>query len=80
MITPTVKVKPWGEGQGDYVEINVEDFNPEIHDKYEAEPAGQTVDELKSILTEAGVNFAAKTTKGELLKMVALVDSNTKQG
>lgn len=27
----TVKVKPWGKGQGDYVEVNVEDFDPAKH-------------------------------------------------
>ncbi len=27
----TILVKPWGEGQGDYVEINREDFDPAIH-------------------------------------------------
>lgn len=30
-ICKTVKVKPWGEGQGDYVEINAADFDPAIH-------------------------------------------------
>lgn len=28
---PTVKVKPWGTGQGDYVEINADDFDPALH-------------------------------------------------
>lgn len=31
----TMKVKPWGEGQGDHVIINVEDFNPDFHVAYE---------------------------------------------
>lgn len=34
----TIKVKPWGKDQGDYVVINAEDFNPEKHEKY-VEPA-----------------------------------------
>jgi len=34
----TIKVKPWGEGQGDYVVINAEDFDPEHHEKLEDEP------------------------------------------
>ena len=29
-----VKVKPWGKGQGDFVEINAEDFDSKIHTKY----------------------------------------------
>ena len=27
----TIKVKPWGEGQGDHVVINKDDFDPERH-------------------------------------------------
>lgn len=27
----TIKVKPWGEGQGDFVLINADDFDPEKH-------------------------------------------------
>lgn len=27
----TVKVKPWGEGQGDHVVINADDFDPKVH-------------------------------------------------
>ena len=34
----TIKVKPWGEGQGDYVVINAEDFDQEQHEKLEDEP------------------------------------------
>lgn len=28
----TVQVKPWGKDQGDFVEINEDDFNPEVHE------------------------------------------------
>lgn len=37
----TMKVKAWGKGQGDYVLINVEDFDPKFHSKLEdgAKPA-----------------------------------------
>jgi hypothetical protein len=34
----TIKVKPWGEGQGDHVVINAEDFDPEVHTALETEP------------------------------------------
>lgn len=27
----TIKVKPWGKDQGEFVEINVDDFDPEFH-------------------------------------------------
>lgn len=32
----TVKVKSWGEGQGDYVEINEGDFDEKVHKKLTA--------------------------------------------
>ncbi|WP_443697687.1 hypothetical protein [Pseudomonas sp.] len=28
----TIQVKPWGEGQGDFVEINEQDFDPKVHE------------------------------------------------
>jgi hypothetical protein len=31
----TIKVKPWGKDQGDFVLINAEDFDPEKHEKIE---------------------------------------------
>lgn len=34
----TIKVKPWGDDQGEYVVINVEDFDPEQHEKLDDEP------------------------------------------
>jgi hypothetical protein len=30
-ILPTVKIKPAHKSQGDFVEINAEDFDPKIH-------------------------------------------------
>ncbi len=32
---PVMKVKPWGDGQGDFVLIDEDDFNPEVHEKLE---------------------------------------------
>jgi hypothetical protein len=32
----TIKVKPWGKGQGDYVIINADDFDPSKHEKFDA--------------------------------------------
>lgn len=31
----TVKVKPWAEGQGDFVTINERDFDDQLHTLYE---------------------------------------------
>ena len=28
---PTLKVKPWGKDQGEFVEINADDFDAKVH-------------------------------------------------
>lgn len=42
MQTATVKVQPWGEGQGEYVLVNAADFDPARHVLIDGEalPAG----------------------------------------
>ena len=30
----TMKVKPWGKGQGDHVVIEVENYDPKFHKKF----------------------------------------------
>lgn len=40
MSTPnTIKVKPWGDGQGDFVLINESDFDAAAHQLHDAEEA-----------------------------------------
>lgn len=34
----TIKVKPWGKGQGDFVEINADEFDPKLHTPIDAAP------------------------------------------
>ena len=35
-----IQVKPWGKDQGDFVEINEEDFDSEVHELFgESKPA-----------------------------------------
>lgn len=36
-----MKVKPWGEGQGDHVLLNVSDFDPAFHVPLDAEEAAK---------------------------------------
>lgn len=66
----TIQVKPWGEGQGDFVLINEEDFNPEFHALLDAAEPGKvkalSVDELRDALTEKGIEFPAGAKKPEL--------------
>lgn len=36
-ICPVIKVLPWSEDQGEFVEINADDFDPELHQRFEEE-------------------------------------------
>lgn len=69
-MSKTIKVKPWGEGQGDFVLINEEDFNPEFHALLDAaEPVkakAPSIEELRAALTEKGIEFPADAKKAEL--------------
>lgn len=44
-ICKTIKVKPWGKDQGDYVEINADDFDPAVHAPFD--PLDHDVDGRK---------------------------------
>lgn len=37
----TIKVKPWGDGQGDFVVINKDDFDPDLHEALDDKPVKQ---------------------------------------
>jgi hypothetical protein len=43
----TVKVIPWGKGQGEYVEINQTDFDPKRHTLYEPAPPAKATTTIK---------------------------------
>lgn len=72
-MTETMKVKPWGEGQGDFVVINASDFDADIHELFGVEPevkdefSDLTNNKLKDYLTAAGVAFDANANKAALL-------------
>lgn len=40
----TIKVKTWGKDQGDFVLINEEDFNPDLHELLDAPAASKSRD------------------------------------
>ena len=48
MEVPTVKVKPWSEGQGDHVVINEADFDPERHELLDDEPKAKPARKAKA--------------------------------
>ena len=69
----TIKVKPWGEGQGDFVVINEEDFDPEAHELYgvETDPiAKMKVDELKAALADKGIEIPEGAKKPDLVELL----------
>lgn len=77
-MTKTVKVKPWGEGQGDFVLINEEDLT-EAHELFDA-PAGMTRAEMFAFLRAAGVDAARNATDAVLAEKVAAVKSAEQTG
>ncbi|MBW9334582.1 hypothetical protein FEE59_13790 [Herbaspirillum sp. RU 5E] len=62
----TVKVKPWSQDQGDFVLINKDDFNPEVHELLDAPAGGSTKADLQAQLTAKGVDFPSNATKADL--------------
>jgi hypothetical protein len=72
----TIKVKPWGDDQGDFVLINEDDFDANFHEKLEdpadAKKAG--IADLRAALTEKGIEFPADAKKADLQ---ALLDAAT---
>ena len=73
MSNKTLKVKPWGDGQGDFVVINEADFDPELHELLgEAEKPGKApgIDDIRAALTARNIQFDAKAKKPELQKLL----------
>lgn len=84
----TMRVKPWGVEQGDFVVINEADFNPELHTPLDAAntPTGKTADangdgkvtaaELKAALDAKGISYRGNASKADLQ---ALLDASGPQ-
>lgn len=68
-----LKVKPWGEGQGDHVLIDESDFNTEIHTLIDGEVAPERV----LVVGSSSVNIDA--FRAELEAIGLIVDSFTAQ-
>lgn len=74
----TLKVKPWGKGQGDFVEINREDYDPARHELYgevgeldagESEFDSMTNAQLRDHLTLNNIKFPPNANKAALLAL-----------
>lgn len=83
-----MKVKPWGQGQGDHVLINESDFDPSFHVPFDAaekpagdggdaskDPQAMTAAQLKEALTAKGIAFKGNASKADLQ---ALLDATEK--
>ncbi len=76
-VTPTIKVKPWGKDQGDFVEINADDFDETVHalyDEADEAPEPATAEEIVAAL--AGLDPANDDhwTKGGLPDVSTVAD------
>lgn len=71
-----LKCKPWGEGQGEYVLVNEEDFNSDFHklldeaDDGDKPSKGLSVDQLKEALQAKGIEVPQGAKKAELAKLL----------
>lgn len=71
---PVVRIRPCEQHQcpgHDFVEINESDFDPDIHELFEAEGAkkaskGLNVDELKAALEASGIAIPEGAKKADL--------------
>jgi len=64
----TIKVKPWGEDQGDFVLINAEDFNDAVHVRFDAESGksgdpGLSAAQLKDELKKRNIEFKGNASR-----------------
>lgn len=71
----TVKVKPWGADQGDFVLINKADFNPEEHELLEDSGGGSKKADLQAQLTAKGIDFPSNATKADLQALLDAANS-----
>ena len=71
----TVKVKPWGEGQGEFVVINAADFDPSIYTLYiephsaTDDPSEMTKAQIVEGLKALSVQFSTQSPKAELMAL-----------
>lgn len=80
----TIKVKPWGEGQGDFVVINESDFDPDRHELFDA-PEGDdkaaapvTAAMLREALDARGVHYKPAASKAQLQALLDEAIANDK--
>ena len=80
----TIKVKPWGDGQGYFVVINESDFDAEQHENFDA-PEGDdkaaapvTAAMLREALDARGVHYKPAASKAQLQALLDEAIANDK--
>lgn len=71
-----IKVQPWGEGQGDHVLIEEEDFNPDFHKLLEDKKSNR--DLLLGKAAELGLEFDEKITNKDLKALIEVKEAELK--
>ena len=67
----TIKVKPWGEDQGEFVLINAGDFDDAVHVRFgdeggESGEAGLSASQLKDELKKRNIEFKGNASRAVL--------------
>lgn len=82
-IIPTVKVKPWGKSQGEFVEINGTDFDPKVHELLDGPAKASAEKPKENTLTKAELEAHLKGLGVEIPKgankavLVGLLEQHT---
>jgi hypothetical protein len=73
---PTIRVKPSSPEQGEFVIINEADFDPDLHERFDAAPEKALgVAGLRAELTARGIEFDADAKKAELKALLESADA-----
>ena len=80
MSDKTLKVKPWAEDQGEYVLIDADSYDENIHTLFDdgtnAAPKEGTVGFLKGKLDAAGISYKAGASKADLQALSDQADAD----
>jgi hypothetical protein len=83
MSDKTLKVQPWSDDQGDYVLIDADSFDENIHSLYDdgtsqAAPREGTIPFLKARLDELGVSYKSTASKPDLIAAIEQAETAQK--
>ena len=81
MSNKTLKVEPWGEGQGDFVLIDADSFDEGFHvllgeAANQAKDVSVTANQAKERLDQLGVTYKGSASKADLLDLLAQAEAD----